>query len=184
MRTGLRFTERAKRCTLDCVSPHKSRLDGLIRGPQIAFETLRASLLVKGGRVEILSNRSRSRISRVPDIHHELTGTSIRAQRFDTRCIRPVDGNPSHSKGTSRRRESPRSGARRLTISGNSCSRELAYDGYDKARYPDTRTSAYHLLIVSQCAQSKACVHYDLAGPDVQNFLFRGNMSSSQRFTT
>jgi len=60
----------------------------------------------------------------------------------------------------------------------------LAYDGYDKARYPDTRTSAYHLLIVSQCAQSKACVHYDLAGPDVQNFLFRGNMSSSQRFTT
>jgi hypothetical protein len=133
-----------KWCTLDCVSPHESRFDALIRGPQIAFEMLRALRLVEGGRVEILRNRSRCRISGVPDIHHELTGTLIRAQRFDTRWIRPVDGNPSHSKGTSRRRESARSGARRLTISGNSCSGELANDGHDKDRCLNTRASTDH----------------------------------------
>ena len=84
----------------------------LICAPEVAFETLRALRLVKGGTVEILRSRPCRRISGVPDIHHELTIAAIQCQRFDTGRIRPVDGHPPHSEGASRGRESSRSGRR------------------------------------------------------------------------
>src|SRR3982750_2558677 len=104
-----------KRCALNGVGPHETCFDGIICAPQVALEPVRALRLVKSGTVEIVRYGCRCGLRGVPDIHHQLAGTTVRWQ-LDTRSIRPVDGNPTHGERTARGWERSKCVVRRLTI--------------------------------------------------------------------
>jgi hypothetical protein len=153
------------------MSPDQTGLDWFIRGPEIAFQPLRSHRLLKSGTLKIRRNGPDCPLSGIPDVHHQLAGATVGRERFDTRSIRPVHGDPSYRKRTRCGRERRRGGCG-LSTSGKLDLNKQAEGDYRERHESKRLSSADHLFV--GCGYSGDTIHgcdYEITHPDVQGCL-------------